>query len=70
MTDTEIILESYKKYNKITKVMKDTGYTYPKIKRILLENGLFEQKGLGYKKRKYTLDDDFFNNIDSQEKAY
>lgn len=70
MTDNEIILESYKRTNKITLVMKETGFGYSKIKRILVENGLFESKGTGGAKRKNDFDDNYFDNIDTPDKAY
>ncbi len=70
MADEYIILESYKRTNKITIVMKETGFSYSKIKRILVQNDLFESKGIGGRKRKNNFNDNYFDNIDTPDKAY
>ncbi len=69
ISDKEII-QSYLKNKKITLVMKETGVSYVKIKRILMENNLFEQKLHIKRKRKFDVDDNYFSKIDTKEKAY
>ena len=69
VSDKEII-DIYKKYKAITVVMKETGVSYIKIKRILLEHGLFEQKFNIKRLRKNNVNDEYFKHIDSSDKAY
>lgn len=68
-TDKDII-DLYKKANKITHVMKITGFSHSKIKRILIENNIFEAKGCGGRRRQHNFNDSYFKIIDTMEKAY
>jgi hypothetical protein len=38
------VFEMYKNGKKITHIMRDTGFSYVKVKRILADYGIFESK--------------------------
>lgn len=66
------VFEMYKNGKKITHIMRDTGFSYAKVKRILVDYNIFESKGTHNSgiKRKSNLNDNYFEIIDTKEKAY
>lgn len=68
--DIENILDLYNNGLSITKITNKTKHCYGTIQKILKYNNI-EIRGKGaYNKRKYCVDDDFFETIDTEAKAY
>lgn len=67
--DYRKIIEYFKKVNSTVKTAKKFGYSNSGIHRILKRNGL---TGLSRSEaqRKYSFNQDYFENIDSEEKSY
>lgn len=60
------IEEMYAKRRPMSWIMRETGYSDKKIKEYLQENGLWN----GHKSMRLYTDEFFFDNIDTEEKAY
>lgn len=69
--DTKIqeqIIEAYKNNMSIREIQRNYGATRPSVSQFLEEKGIKKSKGNHY--RKYFHDFDFFETIDTEEKAY
>ena len=65
-TQEKIILEMYSKRRPLTQMEKATGIPYQKIKKWLIDNEIWN----GHKSLLNYFDEFFFDNIDTEEKAY
>lgn len=68
----KLIIERYSDRRSIDSVTKKTGFSNYLVKRVLVENNVHINKetSSGMCARKYRLDDDYFKDINSNEKAY
>jgi hypothetical protein len=70
MSDEEIILKEYveNKKSKLS-IMREYGFSSYKIKNVLRKNGV-KTRDNSFNSRKYNMDEDFFEVIDTEDKAY
>lgn len=62
--DDNLVIERYEQIKNLKKVAKSFGVSLRPIVRILKKNNII------FTNRKYNVNHDFFENIDSEEKAY
>ncbi|MEK6878698.1 MAG: hypothetical protein AABY22_03775, partial [Nanoarchaeota archaeon] len=67
--EKDLIIEKYKNGHKIMKIARDINRSKSGVTKVLVEAGI-PRRSKDYERRKHFFDFDFFNIINTEEKAY